>query len=339
MPPTENGEIEMSKNRNTTGAPSPKGARSQHRTKAAPPKKTAAPAKKTAGSRRYEERQERKHQAALDARRARNRRWAVVSIGLVVILVATLVIVKVAGGGGGSGGTDQASPPSGTPIPAATLSKLASVPLSTLAAAPTGGITSQISPITQAQPASGSRGLATNGKPELLYIGAEFCPHCAAQRWALYVALSKFGTFSPAPGRIHSATQDGNVPTLTFYGTTYSSPYFAFTPVEVYTNKPAASGGYTPLQTPTASQSSLWQHLGGGSFPFLDFGGKATLVGAQYSYVPMQNLAFADVAAQVGNNATQIGANIDAGAYQLVKSICGSLSSGKPASVCSAAGA
>src|SRR5260370_29484940 len=34
------------------------------------------------------------------------------------------------------------------------------------------------------------------GKPEFLYIGAEYCPFCAAQRWAMVVALSRFGTFS-----------------------------------------------------------------------------------------------------------------------------------------------
>ena len=39
--------------------------------------------------------------------------------------------------------------------------------------------------------------LTSNGKPEILYIGAEFCPYCAAERWAIAVALSRFGTLSP----------------------------------------------------------------------------------------------------------------------------------------------
>jgi Domain of unknown function (DUF929) len=319
-------EIVMSKNRTQSRAPSQKrtGPNTQNPAK-------AVPAKKTASSRRYEDRQERKRQAALEARRARNRRWGLASIGLVIVIVAALVIVKVAGSGGNSGG-DQASPPAGTPIPAATLSKLASVPMSTLAAAPRSGLINSI------QSSGGGHALASNGKPELLFIGAEYCPHCAAERWAMYVALSKFGTFSPDPGRLHSATQDGNVPTLTFYGTTYSSPYFAFTPVEVYTNKSTANG-YAPLQTPTQAQANVWQSVGAGTFPFLDLAGKASLAGAQYSYAPLQNLPFSAVAAQVGDNSTEIGAAIDASAYQLVKSICHSLSSSQPASVCSAAGA
>jgi hypothetical protein len=303
--------------------PAPKNTRS----------KPAASAKSTAATQRFAERQARKQEAALEARRARNRRYGLVSIGLVVVIVAALVIVKVASGGGSSNpaAADVPSPPSGTPIPAATLSKLASVPLSTLAAAPTSGIETQIQPVS-GQP------LSQTGKPQLLFIGAEYCPFCAAERWAMYIALSKFGTFQPDPGRIHSATLDGNVPTLTFYGTTYTSPYFTFKPVEVFTNKASAAGGYTSLQVPTQAEENLWQNVAGGHFPFLDFGGKAALVGAQYSYAPMENLSFDTVAAQVGNNSTVIGANIDAGAHQLIQEMCGSLSSHQPANVCGTAG-
>ena len=35
--------------------------------------------------------------------------------------------------------------------------------------------------------------LTSNGKPEMLYIGAEFCPYCAASRWSMALALSRFG--------------------------------------------------------------------------------------------------------------------------------------------------
>ena len=38
--------------------------------------------------------------------------------------------------------------------------------------------------------------LTSGGKPEMLYIGAEWCPYCAAERWAMAVALRRFGTFS-----------------------------------------------------------------------------------------------------------------------------------------------
>ncbi len=284
--------------------------------------------KNPAAGRRYAERQAQKEEAARQARRQRNTRYGIFTIILVICIVGVLVIVKVAGGGGGSSSADQLSPPAGTPIAPATLAKLSSVPISTLNSAPTDGI------LTQVTPARG-QALTSDGKPELLYVGAEFCPHCAAERWPLYIALSKFGTFSPEPGKIHSATQDGNVPTFTFYGTTYTSPYFSFVPVEVYTNHPASGGGYTVLQNPTASQLKTWTDANGGTFPFIDFGGKQQLLSAQYSYASLQGLPFAAVAAQVGNNSTTIGADIGASASQLIKAICSSLSGGKPATVCS----
>ena len=37
---------------------------------------------------------------------------------------------------------------------------------------------------------------SATGKPEVLYVGAEFCPFCGAERWPLIVALSRFGHFT-----------------------------------------------------------------------------------------------------------------------------------------------
>src|SRR4051812_14747932 len=33
--------------------------------------------------------------------------------------------------------------------------------------------------------------LTADGKPLVLYVGAEYCPFCAAQRWAMVQALSR----------------------------------------------------------------------------------------------------------------------------------------------------
>ena len=150
--------------------------------------------KKSASSQRFAERQAAKQQAAREARRGRTRTYGILAIALVVVIVAVLVIVKVAGGGSGSGSTvDQASPPAGTPIPTATLAKLQSIPISTLTAAPTDGI------VTTPQ-AVNDPALKADGKADLLFIGAEYCPHCAAERWPLYIALSKVRHVQPAAG-------------------------------------------------------------------------------------------------------------------------------------------
>src|SRR5208283_2596186 len=61
----------------------------------------------------------------------------------------------------------------------------------------------------------GGSPLTLNGKPEFLYLGADYCPFCAVERWAMEVALSKFGTLSGMEYMISRAT-DGNISTLTF---------------------------------------------------------------------------------------------------------------------------
>ena len=86
----------------------------------------------------------------------------------------------------------------------------------------------------------------------MLYIGAEFCPICATERWPMLVALSHFGTFSNV-SQTHSAVSDGDIPTLSFYGSTYTSPYLTFTPVETTTNQPSGNY-YKTLETPTSAE-------------------------------------------------------------------------------------
>jgi hypothetical protein len=63
----------------------------------------------------------------------------------------------------------------------------------------------------------------TAGKPLVVYIGAEYCPFCAAQRWPLVVALSRFGTFSGL-SVTRSASEDvfPDTATLSFHSASYT---------------------------------------------------------------------------------------------------------------------
>jgi len=163
------------------------------------------------------------------------------------------------------------------------------VPPATLAAVGLGSGTSAPRPI------KGAPQLTLGGLPQVVYVGAEYCPYCAAQRWAMVVALSRFGTFSNL-GVTESSTSD-NPPalqTLTFYGSHYSSPYLAFTPIENQTNQPLASGAaYAPLQPVTPFERQLVQTYDAstytglpasqdGAIPFVDFANRYLTAGASY---------------------------------------------------------
>ncbi len=160
------------------------------------------------------------------------------------------------------------------------------MPAATLEQVGSGTVTSPPTTITGAP-------LTSGGKPEMLYIGAEYCPYCAAERWAMIVALTRFGTFTGL-ATIRSAARNGagaaepfpNTATWTFAKASYASKYLTFTPVEEFTNIPDSStGGYTTLQTPTAEQQALIQKYDAanqGAIPFIDYGNKYMSVGASY---------------------------------------------------------
>jgi hypothetical protein len=246
---------------------------------------------------------------------------ATAATGVVVLVVAVLVGVGLSSQGA------KAAPR--TPLPPATAQALQSVPVGSLVAA-----SSQVTGLQPATELSGPA-LTSAGKPELVYIGAEFCPVCAAQRWALVVALSQFGTFTNLQ-QTSSAARDGGVPTLSFYGSSYSSPYLTFTPVETTTNQPKGNY-YTPLETPTPAQQALWSSTLGGNltFPFIDIGGKYLLTTSQFPVSSLQGHSFNDIATSVGHNNTSVGAAIDSSAASLVKYICATTGQ-KPSATCQA---
>ncbi|HET7523757.1 MAG TPA: DUF929 family protein, partial [Acidimicrobiales bacterium] len=225
-------------------------------------------------------------------------------------------------------GTTSAGPLR-TAVPGSTSAALTSVPVATLVEAAT-----QVRGLQPAVGADGSR-LSAGGKPQVLYIGAEFCPVCAAERWPMTVALSQFGTFSHL-SQTHSAVRDGNLPTLSFYGSSYSSPYLTFTPVEMMTNQ-ASGGSYGKLESPTPQEMAAWQGVQGQNltFPFLDIGGQWVLQTSQFPSRILQDHTFSDVASSIGRNDTTIGSAVDASAATLVKYFC-SVTGQQPAPVCTA---
>ncbi len=165
----------------------------------------------------------------------------------------------------------------------------------------------------------------------MLYIGAEFCPYCAAMRWSMAVALSKFGTLSPLHG-IHSSSTDTdpNTPTLTFYKSTYTSKYLTFEPVE---NETVSRG---QLQPTTSAQQAVWQkysppnQLG---YPFIDFGNKFLISSPLYDPAVLAGLSYQQVAQDMRNPSSPVAQGVLGAANYITAAIC-KMTSNAPASVC-----
>jgi Domain of unknown function (DUF929) len=176
-------------------------------------------------------------------------------------------------------------------------------------------------------------------------MGAEYCPFCAAERWAMIVALSRFGTFSGLT-TIHSAAANGagtaepdpNTPTWTFLNTSYTSQYLTFTPIELQTNIPDPSTGtYTTLQKPTAAQNALITKYDGSnqSIPFIDFGNNYVISGASYDAGTLAGLSWSTIATDLSNPNSTVAKAVDGTANYITAAIC-KMTNNQPASACTA---
>src|SRR5438067_2102556 len=112
------------------------------------------------------------------AHRAEMRRRILITGGSVLAVAAVviaLVLVKVLG----SSSSPSASSAGRTVLPAGVTHQVTSVPPAALAKVGGGTV------IPKAVTAVTGSPLTSNGKPEMLYIGAEYCPYCAAMRWPM----------------------------------------------------------------------------------------------------------------------------------------------------------
>ena len=183
----------------------------------------------------------------------------------------------------------------------------------------------------------GGTPLEEGGKPLVVYVGAEYCPFCAAERWPLVTALSRFGTFTNL-GATHSATNDvyPNTPTFSFKNARYASKYLALQTVELYGNRPV-NGSYPPLQKRTAQQTSLMgKHDPSGTIPFI-YMGNYLQTSASYNPQILAGMSMQQVATAMRDTNTDQSIAILGTANQITAALCAQ-TGGQPANVCSTPG-
>jgi hypothetical protein len=235
--------------------------------------------------------------------------------------VAAFLVIK-------AGQRTPPAPPSsasGTVLPASVAGQVTGVPASILSRIGGGTVTNGAVKTISGTP------LIANGKPEMLYIGAEFCPYCAELRWSMAMALSRFGAFTTPLRGIRSSATDSypSTATLTFYKTSYASQYLMFIPVE---NEKV---DHSPLQAATAAQQALWNKYDPGSYPFIDFGNRYVITTPIYDPQVLQGKTWAQIAAALHNPASPIAQGADGAANYITAAICATTGN-RPASVCSA---
>lgn len=267
-------------------------------------------------------------QQAAERRAAmRNRVLAGTAVGVVIVVVVVFVALNLTKK---KNSANASSLPTGAAL-SKIISQVTNVPPSTLDAVGAGTVQQPPTPL------SGQPPLTSGGKPEMLYIGAEYCPYCATERWAMAVALSRFGTFSNL-GVTHSDTSDvyPNTNTLTFYKSSYTSKYLAFTPVE--TTDPNKK----TLQTPTAQQQALMNKYTSppyapsgqqGTIPFVTIGNKYLISGASFNPQVLQGKTWSQISAALHDPSSPIAKGALGTANMISAAIC-KTTGNQPANVC-----
>ncbi len=224
--------------------------------------------------------------------------WA--TVALVLGIVVALVVIKVTGSA-----TVNTSAAVVTPTPAspAVVKAATTIPA---AVYDTVGVTSTDAALTPPELLHGQPALTSGGKPEVVFVGDEFCPYCAAERWALVAALSRFGSFGDTLYAMQSGSDEAfpGTPTFTFDGTRYRSQYVAATLVEHYGDQRNGAGtAYAVLERLTPGVRALLDKYGrrtagspGGVVPFVDVANEAVVSGGQFSPSVLQQLSASQIA-------------------------------------------
>lgn len=174
-----------------------------------------------------------------------------------------------------------------------------------------------------------------NGKPEIFYMGGEYCPICAAQRWAIVTALSRFGSFSPLTPILSAESQ---VPTFSFYKSSYHSDYIDFESKEVADNN---SPNYKQLEALSPDDQKIVNqyarppYIQQSGIPFMSIGNQYISVGSYYSGSVLTGKSYQDIATAVNDPNSDISRGIVGGANMLTAAIC-KATNNQPANVCTA---
>jgi hypothetical protein len=253
------------------------------------------------------------------------RQWLLVggALVIIVIIIGGFIFLSNQQSGGSTGGSTKAS--------SQVFNAVTNVDSNVLIAVGTGGVQNPLHAVSGPPPIL----VGPTGKPQFLYIGAEYCPYCAAERWSTVVALSHFGTFD----KLYQTTSSSSdiypsTPTFTFYtghygGSFYTSKYVDFVPVETQGNVADSSGNYATLQTPTTEQENILNTYDvppyttqSGSIPFISIANQFIMTGASYSPQDLQNLQWQDIANSLSDPTSQVAKDILGTANYMTAAIC-----------------
>jgi hypothetical protein len=189
--------------------------------------------------------------------------------------------------------------------------------------------------------------LKSQGKPQLLTMNFAWCPHCAANSWALTIALSRFGKLSHLrviDTGLHYCRVAHNscnlkpfacfphTHGLSFLDATFKSSALSFGAIVLQDVR-----GHT-LERPTPSENQAFKPFDAfGGAPAIDVGGVYGFFNSGYDPGALAHKTWSEIAGSLANPHNPIARHIDGLANLFTAAICAA-TSGHPARVCTQPG-
>jgi hypothetical protein len=161
-----------------------------------------------------------------------------------------------------------------------------------------------------------------SGKSLVFFMGAGFCPFCAAERWAIINALGNFGRWE---GLVETTSADHdekylNIPTVSFARAKYESEFVEFVGLET------ADRNFEPLQEPGEKEYEILDTFNPDQIiPFLLIDGQFMQVGAGYSPQILEGMDHVKVKAELADPASPVGKAIKNEIDNITALVCKSI--------------
>ena len=167
-----------------------------------------------------------------------------------------------------------------------------------------------------------------NGKLFVFFMGAEYCPYCAAERWAIVRALQKFGQWSNLNQTMSAARDEQflNLPTYDFTQASYTSAHIEFVARETKDRE------FKPLQKLLKTEEKLvHKYDPNKEIPFLLIGGRFAQVGSGFTPKIFIGHTFRQTETELKKPESEIRKTIDEEASVIAALLC---VSGLPPELC-----
>ena len=175
--------------------------------------------------------------------------------------------------------------------------------------------------------------------PRVVYVGAEYCPFCAALRWPLVLTLLRFGDLRGLRFMRSSPTDVfADPPTLSFYHARYAAPAVILRAYETATRFGA------PLQRVPHAVNELFDAYDAppftedaGAIPFLYLNGLYVVSGSPVSPGLFDGKTWGDIARALGDPRSKMYRTVMPVANALSAAVCAGMSA-PPRRVCGSPG-